>query len=374
MKVLYLESFYGGSHRDIADGFCHHSRHDVELHSLPARFWKWRMRGAALHFAETIDPSAYDLVFATSLTALSDLKALWGSTCPPTLFYMHENQLSYPLPEEGFVDLQFGFTDITSALAADWVLFNSETHRNSFLESIPSFIGNMPEFRVPWVQERLRDTSAVCTPGCHFDAVGHHGPGTEGDAPPLIVWNHRWEFDKQPELFFEALSKAKAQGAAFRLAILGENFQMKPQAFLSAREDFAREIIHMGYLESRDAYYDVLKRGDVVISTAIQENFGIAMAEAMRYGCLPLAPRRLSYPELIPAWAHGACMYDHEDELVQGIVDISNNGVDRGLVTALSEHMAAFAWERRIDDFDDWRERVRSRSGDTEEALRSEWL
>ena len=50
-----------------------HSRHDVELHTLPARFWKWRMRGAALHFARAVAaPEDYDLLLATDLMGVAD--------------------------------------------------------------------------------------------------------------------------------------------------------------------------------------------------------------------------------------------------------------------------------------------------------------
>ncbi len=44
-------------------------------------------------------------------------------------------------------------------------------------------------------------------------------------------------------------------------------------------------------------YFEWLRKGDVAVSTAIQENFGISAVEAMRMGCAPLLPNRLAYPE-----------------------------------------------------------------------------
>ena len=61
MRFLFIEPFYGGSHRDFADGWVAHSRHTIELVTLPARFWKWRMRGAALYLVPRIGPvDGYD--------------------------------------------------------------------------------------------------------------------------------------------------------------------------------------------------------------------------------------------------------------------------------------------------------------------------
>ncbi len=37
-----------------------------------------------------------------------------------------------------------------------------------------------------------------------------------------------------------------------------------------------------------------------MVSTASQENFGIAVVEAIAAGCYPMLPRALSYPEVLP--------------------------------------------------------------------------
>ena len=43
LDVLFLEPFYGGSHREFADGLVQHSRHQIVLHTLPARFRRSRV-------------------------------------------------------------------------------------------------------------------------------------------------------------------------------------------------------------------------------------------------------------------------------------------------------------------------------------------
>ena len=48
---------------------------------------------------------------------------------------------------------------------------------------------------------------------------------------------------------------------------------------------------------SKDEYYDLLSRAKVVVSFALQENFGFSIAEAVYLGCVPVVPNRLVYPE-----------------------------------------------------------------------------
>ena len=180
LAFLFLEPFYGGSHRDFADGLIAHSRHQIDLVSLPARFWKWRMRGAALYFANKIKtPATYSGLIVTDLMALADIKALWGAECPPALVYFHENQLSYPLAPGESMDYQFGFTDITTAVSADRVLFNSRTHCDAFFSLLPRFLKMMPEYHPDWVVEAVRSKSDVLYPGCQFTGKKF--------APPLSI-------------------------------------------------------------------------------------------------------------------------------------------------------------------------------------------
>ena len=70
MKFLFLEPFFGGSHRYFSEGLSQHSRYRIDLVTLPARFWNWRMRGAALYFlknpreAEAVGKRAYQAVLS----------------------------------------------------------------------------------------------------------------------------------------------------------------------------------------------------------------------------------------------------------------------------------------------------------------------
>lgn len=353
MRYLFIEPFFGGSHQDFAQGLVAHSRHDIQLVTLPARFWKWRMRGAALHFVRAIDDlSAYDGIITSGLMSLSDFTALYGSRRPPTLVYFHENQLTYPLAPGERMDMQFGFTDITTALCADRILFNSRFHFDQFFSALPGFISRMPEFKPRWAVAAIRKKADVLHPGCHLDATPARQPPLS-PGPPLIVWNHRWEFDKNPEAFFSALDRVDRMGIDFRVALLGENYQVRPKAFVAAKSRFGEKIVQYGFVESKSDYLAWLKRGAVVVSTANQENFGISVIEAIRHGCLPMLPDRLSYPEILPEEFHDAFLYRDEDDLVEKLALILRYP-DRfaGDRVVLSEMMDRHAWPSVIDRYD----------------------
>jgi glycosyltransferase involved in cell wall biosynthesis len=328
---------------------------------MPARFWKWRMRGAALYFAKKIpSPKDYHGLITTDLMSLSDLTSLWRSSPLPSLVYFHENQLTYPLAPGETMDVQFGFTDITTALAADQVIFNSHTHCNAFFEKLPDFLNLMPEYRPKWVIDEIRDKADVLYPGCCFPAQEKWPrPTPPANLPPLIIWNHRWEFDKNPKDFFDALDAVLDRGLNFRLALLGENFQMVPKEFIAAKERYQGRVVWYGYETSGEKYREWLVQGTIVISTAKQENFGISVIEAIRYGCIPVLPDRLSYPEIIPKAFHDDFLYQDQNELVEKLCFfILNYPKFKIKCQNLSAAMSRFAWENLIDPYDEILEKL----------------
>ena len=357
MKILFLEPFYAGSHKAVADGFAAHSSHQVHILSLPARFWKWRMRGASLSFVRQINKlSDYDLVFATDMVDITDFKALAGPDCPPIALYFHENQLSYPLSPGEKRDFHLGFTNIISALAADRVMFNSNFHKDDFLTAAHSLIHKMPDCRPGWMLKDIRKKSVVLYPGIDINP-DHAVPlvGREkGLDRPLVVWNHRWEHDKNPGLFFNVLEKIKKKGVRFYLAVMGEKYDTVPSPFETAAERFREELVVYGYQKNVEEYRNWLSMGSVLVSTAIQENFGISVMEAIACGCFPLLPDRLSYPELIPEVHRPNVIFKNDTDLEDRLEHILTHpkAFQRPRL-ALARHAAGFSWEIMVRCWDD---------------------
>ena len=300
MPVLIIEPYYGDSHKRLIEGMQKYLSFEFDVITMPPRKWKWRMRGAALHIAELLkNAEPVDTLFCSSFLNLTDLIAL----APPwvrearKIVYFHENQLVYPSRLYKEWDFHFGLTNITTALAADLVIFNSNYNKNTFLQEIPTLLQKFPDYRPEGVSERIAEKSSVLPPPLDPEEFENF-PEMQRSGPARIVWNHRWEFDKDPDTFFYALFALQEQNIEFELVVLGEKFKDYPPIFDEAQERLKEHIVQFGYAESRQEYLDALTQCDIVISTAQHEFFGISVMEAVRAGCVPLLPNRLVYPEL----------------------------------------------------------------------------
>ena len=312
-RLLMIEPYWGGSHRAFTEGLRREAGMTCTLLTLPPRKWKMRMQLAAFWAAERIaDRAAAGEVFHAALcSTFVDASALRAQLCRrgmhlPLAIYFHENQFSYPGQVDDPGRHQFTAINFSSALAADRLAFNSRYNRDSFLAGIRRYLKKAADMPLTHLVEAIAARSRVLYPGIDFTAIDDApGPGKK-EGPPVIVWNHRWEHDKDPETFFEALYALSDAGLDFGLIVLGERFASCPEIFGAAREKLSRHILHFGYEPSRRAYAGWLKKGDIVVSTARQEFFGMAVLEAVRAGCRPLVPDRLAYPEIYPpAYRYG---------------------------------------------------------------------
>lgn len=98
MRVSVVEPFFTGSHRAWAEGLVRHSRHELELLTLPEGPWRQRMRRGAQELAEkAVTLPVPDVLIASDMVDLPTFLALtrwWGTV--PVLAYFHENQFTYP--------------------------------------------------------------------------------------------------------------------------------------------------------------------------------------------------------------------------------------------------------------------------------------
>jgi len=311
MKVLLLEPWFGGSHRAWAEGYVRHSAHRVELLTLPAQFWKWRMQGAAVSMARMVRErgTQTDIVLASGMMNVATFRAL--ASCPaPLALYLHENQLTYPQNARQRHGWQYGFVNYISALAADRVFFNSAWHRDVFLEELPRMLRHFGDFNEKDSVESIGEKAGVLAPGMELRRHDRFRPSTqEGRKAPLRLWNHRWDEDKNPPLFLDALQSLAADGVPFRVALAGANLRREPMEFEAARASLGDRIVQYGHVDDEEDYSRLLWSADYVVSAAWQDFFGMAVVEAMYCKCVPVLPQRLNYPHLVPPDLHAQCLY-----------------------------------------------------------------
>ncbi|MGD2206521.1 MAG: DUF3524 domain-containing protein, partial [Anaerolineae bacterium] len=290
MNIWLVEPYFTGSHQAWADGYRAHSRHDVRLLTLPGRFWKWRMQGGAItlaRMAQALDDRP-DLILASDMLNVPTFLTLSrrpDCQSAPLAFYFHENQLTYPLQPGETRDLHYGFVNLISALRADAVFFNSAYHLEAWFDELPRLLKHFPDYNELWTVDALRARSQVLPLGLDLARFDAHRPEKGRTGRPLVLWNHRWEYDKDPETFFRAMYALADEDLDFGLVLLGESFRNQPEEFLKARERLPNRIAHFGYAEDTTSYARFLWQADVVVSTAIHEFFGSAVIEACYCGC-----------------------------------------------------------------------------------------
>ena len=371
MRILLVSPYHGGSHASWAQGLERHSRHTIELLTLPDRFWKWRMHGGAATLARRFlaDHQRPDVILATDMLDLTTFLALTRAVTAnvPAVLYMHENQLTYPLPAErdagpmrrqgGERDHHYAFVNFSSMLAADRVVFNSAFHRDAWFHALPRFLRHFPEHNELGSVDELRSRSCVLPVGIETDDLEASAATPDSPAPPLIIWNQRWEYDKNPAQLLRALREVADRGVPFRLAICGQAFGKSPPGFEGIEEMFGDRLIHLGFAGA-EHYRRLLVQATLTVSTADHEFFGVAVLEAMAAGAFAVLPERLSYPELIggpevSVEARERCLYRSYEELVETIVwALEDNRAATRIGKQLARNARRFDWRRVAPAYD----------------------
>lgn len=296
-KILLLSAYRSDSHASWADWLMRNLAADWRRLELPGRYFRWRIRGNPLSWLDAL-PQVLDhwqpeRILATSMVDISTLKGLFPALASvPVSYYFHENQFAYPQGERQHDSVDPQMVQLYGALAADECLFNSDFNRQTFLSGIDALLKKLPDCKPDNLRLRLEHKCRILPVPVTSVAAGKKIPG-------LIVWNHRWEYDKKPELFLQIVQQLAGQGMDFRLALLGPRADKTPPALTQLRTQFADRILADGMV-SRAEYEHWLGAAQYVISTAIHEFQGLSVQEAVSAGALPVVPDALCYREQYP--------------------------------------------------------------------------
>jgi len=306
MKILLLSAYHAQSHQSWCRSLkIMFPEHEWVLLSLPGRYFNWRIRGNALSWSiEQADilSQHYDLVLATSMVDCATLSGLNPNLSHVKwIVYFHENQFSYPVSTK-HDHIEPKMVSLYNALCAEKVLFNSKYNYTSFISGLSAFLDKMPD-HVPESTVRIIENKSSVLPvpiDVPIDKAVENKKLTLSSEVPVLLWNHRWEYDKGPLQLLNVLYELKKRNYKFRLNLIGQQFRTTPKELLEIRKVFSNEIINEGYIKSIENYHEILKSSDIVLSTSLHDFQGLAVLEAVALGCVPIVPERLAYPEFFP--------------------------------------------------------------------------
>ena len=299
---------------------------------------------SSLYFSQVIpEHHEYKCVFTTSVINFAELLGLRPDLVKcRKIVYFHENQLTYPVNKTRDFDFQHSQNDISSALVADLLLFNSNFNRESFLQNCDKVLKKVPETSLVPIRDRLEvkcDVMPVPVDFSKFPNVLE----TSKTGVLKIVWPHRWEHDKNPGLLKEILEALKRLGCKFVVSILGDRTATIPKEFEEI-ETLLRDsgqLTDFGFLNEKSDYYRVLSESDIVLSTSNHEFQGVAILEAVHCGCYPLCPNRLVYPEYLPK----DCLYATTQQAIKFLRKASEN-IESFRKRTLKIDLDQFSWQR----------------------------
>ncbi|MFU8847951.1 MAG: DUF3524 domain-containing protein [Opitutales bacterium] len=308
MRILLLSAYHSASHRYWCEGLmAAMPKVEWTLKTQPARHFSWRIRASGCIWGLADDPDFdrdYDLIIATSLTDVVNLKAHRPALRDtPLWLYFHENQFAHPLSDRQWESHQQGwqFQSMQNAFLADHISFNTTFNFDSFIAGARSLLKKFPEKLPGRPLDRIIERADVLpVPLTERFRAFYNEP----KRAKRIIWNHRWEWDKQPKVFLDALIALHREGFDFELAMLGSGSGRAPYAFREEADILSDHLIHWGEADE-DRYAGFIRSADIGVSAALHDFQGLAMLELAQAGATVVVPRRVAYPEVLP----GACFY-----------------------------------------------------------------
>ena len=328
MELFIIEPYYGGSHKYWADNLRNKLPYNVSLFKLPARFWKWRMQGAAITLADNINNAAVspDCIIISDMIDLPTFKSLLKYKSVPILLYMHENQFTYPksvADKEKHFDLTYGYLNYKSALVADSVIFNTHFHKTQFLNACTDLLHKMPDFQNTDTITAIKNKSEIIPVGIDFDKIKNSEASILKSKYPIIIWHHRWDEDKNPALFLKLLTDLKKLETSFNLILTVSPTDKRNIYYKKICEQFESDIIFNGFCDTKEDYYNLLNTADVMPIVSNHDFQGLSVIEGLASNIYPILPKHLVYQEYIKE--QDAFYYDQYEDLLNQVSYVLDN-------------------------------------------------
>lgn len=352
-KILFIEPFYKGSHRYFLDNLESRSQHKITTLTKNGVFWKWKFLESSI--ANTLGPDhEFNIIMGSNMLDL----ATWAGINRQNIgraklvLYFHENQLTYPENKtQNSNNAFFGYKNLTSCFAADHVIFNSDFHRKSFMKAGKKLSKKLPSSISNNYFEKLKLDSSVVPVGIDTTRFETYKESHTNEVP-VLLWNHRWEFDKNPELFLKTLIDLKKEEVEFKLIMLGSAPKKLMPIFDEAKEVLSENIIQWGRVSSFEEYAKFLWMADILPVTSNHDFFGVSVLEALTCHTRLLLPKRCAYPDHFPVETYPNWYYEDDGGFKSKLRELIQNESSRALNIEDIKVAGNYSWEHVITKFD----------------------
>jgi len=371
MRIFFFEPDYRGYRRSFLEGLRKHSRHEIISFTLPegqADLQRYRsllpflekisreqdaVRAQAIP-PETMAADRVDALITSDPLTLCELYGLgrqWLAGLPSALYFHEFPFSSATVRSQGGTQSEMSL--LYGVVSADRLFFCSEQQKKACLDYTSNIVKQIPDFPAKTrVAQTLNEKSRVIPPGIALRELDRGQHDLKYDSP-TILWNHRWEYSKRPEEFFQVVYRLAEEGLDFGLVVCGQKSENDTTAgasdiqkvFDEARHRLGDRIFHFGYVKSRAEYANLLWMSDIVISTADIHYFPTSLIEAAFCDCYPLAPNRLGYPDLFPPVQRDRFVYQDFQDLYVRLKNLLLDPLEIGSAH-LRHHLLPYDWEK----------------------------
>lgn len=361
MKVLFIEPYDGGSHKLFLDQLLSQFQNKgIECNSitLAPKKWRWRFLSAHFYLAEIVNDrfshAPPEIIICSSLMDTASFKALLKPVFHHSsiVTFFHENQLAYPIygnadnkkDQEKLKKYTYPLVHLNQILSSDALLFNSKFNFDSLFQGLEKFIQSMPDARPYKSFEDAKKKCFITGLGVQISRKSNELLDWE-KRPQRILWNHRWEYDKNPQEFISLFYKLIKTHPHLELDLLGDNRKGQySETFLKLKKMFPSHIKTFGGLNDREKYIKQLGYSRLLPVTSNHEFFGLSVIDAITNGVIPLLPNRLSYPELIAPCLHEKLLYSNFNELYKKSSMLLSTGLNADEKEKLLSWLRPFSW------------------------------
>ncbi|MCS6819433.1 MAG: glycosyltransferase [Chitinophagales bacterium] len=361
MKIFLIDTSGRDTPCQWAQEWKAHSRHNIVLFTPDTASSDSQgdlSDSTFINIHENFDLGDFDAIVVCGKAAISSLFAKSDThlSKAPMILCLYENSFfKYHLESHHQYATLFDKIVLAHNVVSIW--FNSQYQKIKFREFLSSILSNLD------IREKalnLFDFKAnVLPPGLSLKSrFGSEIQENVKYHRCLVLWNQRWEQAKNPDLFFKTLITLAEHGIEFKLAVLGEATKDYPSVFDHAKEVLSEYIVQWGYVQDEKEYASWLWKADLLPVTAFDDNCLSSVIEAAYCNTVPLLPKRLAYPEILPAQYQHTFFYDDNEfavKLQKRIMDV--------------KYVRTMNTQQWVDRFD-WNNIVKSYDDKIEELIR----